>query len=179
MTTDSPPSAAPDGIYEGLDDPVRGLKRWANAIVLMLLGAIVALGLSGALGGRNGEVLALTAPEATLAVETRPTLRNGEFFETRLRVSAARPVGDVVIAISPGVWRDMTINSFIPAPAEEKAEDGAFAFSFGPLDAGKTLDIKIDGQINPASLGGTAGTIALRDGERTLAERPLAIRVLP
>jgi hypothetical protein len=73
----------------------------------------------------------------------------------------------------------MTINTMTPAPGEEQFKDGAFRFDYGPLKAGETLDIKIDGQINPPLFAGTRGQIALFDGERELAATPLHITVLP
>ena len=55
-------------------------------------------------------------PDATVVVDTRRTLRNGEFFETRLTATAARPLADVTVAFSPSVWRNMTVNTMLPAP---------------------------------------------------------------
>ena len=58
-------------------------------------------------------------------------------------------------------------------------KDGAFRFDYGPLKAGETLDIQIDGQINPPLFAGTHGRVAVFDGERELVGIPLRITVLP
>ena len=50
------------------------------------------------------------------------------------------------------------------------------SYGHGP---GETLDIKIDGQINPSLFAGTQGRIELRDGERVLAAVPVEMTVLP
>src|SRR3546814_13491978 len=84
-------------------------------------------------------------------VKTPVIIRNGEFFETDLTLTAEAPLDDAVIAVTPALWHDMTVNTMIPAPAEESFKDGYFHFSYGPLDAGERLHVKIDGQINPRS----------------------------
>src|SRR3546814_8589152 len=67
---------------------------------------------------------------------------NGEFFETDLTLTAEAPLDDAVIAVTPALWHDMTVNTMIPAPAEESFKDGYFHFSYGPLDAGERLHVK-------------------------------------
>lgn len=169
----------PDGIEDCHADPPGRFRMASSLLTLLILGGIVAAGLSGALGGAPNTPVAVANADASLVIDTPLTIRNGEFFETRIRVEARRPIADAVLAIAPSLWRDMTVNTMIPAAAEEKFERGSYAFSYGPLDAGATLLIKIDGQINPPLFAGTSGTIELRDGERPLAAVPLSIRVLP
>ena len=118
-------------------------------------------------------------PAATLTAAIPDRLRNGEFFEMRLRVAATRPIADATIAVPPGLWRDMTINSMVPAASEEAFKDGAYRFRYGALKAGETLEIKIDGQINPPLTVGTKGEVALYDGTTRIATLPVRIRVLP
>jgi hypothetical protein len=176
MTCPTPTSGYPDGLAP------RNLAahggRW-NWLSLALLGALMAAALLGAFGGGKARPRAADADAARLEVSAPRVIRNGEFFEIRVRVAAKRPVGKAVLAVPTGLWRDMTINTMIPAPAEEKAERGTFRFDYGPLAPGDVLDIKIDGQINPPLFAGTRGAIALQDGDRALASIPLRIRVLP
>src|SRR3546814_14409159 len=51
--------------------------------------------------------------DAQLTIKTPVTIRNGEFFETDITVVATAPLGDVTIAVSPSLWRDMTVNTMI------------------------------------------------------------------
>src|SRR3546814_13021689 len=76
------------------------------------------------------------------------------------------------IEVSPSLWRDMTINTMIPAPAEEFFEKGGYRFAYDRMPRGKRLLIKIDGQINPPLFAGTRGDIAVYDGERRLGAMP-------
>lgn len=169
----------PDGIADTHSNPPDCLRRHSSIWAFLLFGGVVAAGLAGVMGGVDGEPLALDATEASLVVTTRRVIRNGELFETRFLIEARAPIADAVLAISPSFWRDMTVNTMIPAAAEEKFENGAFAFSYGPLEAGERIEIKLDGQINPPLFAGTTGTVSLRDGKRVLAQAPLSIMVLP
>ena len=88
-------------------------------------------------------------------------------------------VADLRLGFSPGLWRDFTINTIVPAASEEKYEQGLFLLDYGPLRTGEPLVVKIDGQINPVFAMLNRGEIALFDGDRRLASLPLEVRVLP
>lgn len=171
-------NSRPDGITETM---ISG-RRWhrhASPISFLILAAIVAIGLSGLAGGQPSPLRSENFGAARLAMKTPSVIRNGEFFETRIRIEAARDISDAVLAVSPSLWTDMTINTMIPAATEESFEDGAYRFSFGTLRAGEALVVKIDGQINPPLFAGTRGEFALYDGEQRLGGMPLRIKVLP
>jgi hypothetical protein len=157
-------------------------QRWhrhASPISFVILAAIIVFALSGLAGGQPSPLRSEDFGAARLEVKTPSVIRNGEFFETRIRIEATRDISNVVLAVSPSLWTDMTINTMIPAGAEESFKGGAYRFSYGALRAGETLVVKIDGQINPPLFAGTRGEIALFDGERRLGGMPLKIKVLP
>ncbi|URW75604.1 hypothetical protein M9980_13950 [Sphingomonas donggukensis] len=169
----------PDGLGDSHAARAGWLGRHANLLSLVVLGTLMALALSGVLaGGRSAPRVAETAA-ATVAVTTPTTLRNGEFFEMRIRVAAKAPIAKLGLALPPGLWRDMTVNTVIPAASEESFKDGAFRFDYGALGAGEVLEVKVDGQINPPLTVGTQGDVTLYDGDRAIAAVPLSIRVLP
>lgn len=177
---DAPPSPYPDGIAPAHADPAtgtgRGRRRW---LALILLSALMIAALLGVFGGGKARPVVVTSNAAQLEVRTPRVIRNGVFFETLVRVTARAPIEQAAIAVDATLWRDMTINTMIPAPSEESFKDGAFRFDYGPLKPGESLDIKIDGQINPPLFAGTQGKVAVLDGERELAAIPLHITVLP
>ncbi|MFN4096895.1 MAG: hypothetical protein ACK4GG_09020 [Sphingomonas sp.] len=167
----------PDGI-----DPVHAEPRdgaWRRWIAIVLLAGVMIAALLGAFGGGKARPLIVERPGVRLEVATPRVIRNGVFFETLIRVTARAPIDNAVIAVDATLWRDMTINTMLPAPGEESFKDGAFQFDYGPLRPGETLDIKIDGQINPPLFAGTRGRIAVLDGGSELAAVPLDITVLP
>lgn len=176
MTDQTRQIDCPDGIADR--NVVERGGRW-NWLSLAVLSALMLAALLGAFGGGKTRPVVAEAAEARLEVSTPQRIRNGEFFEMRVRISATQAIDKAVLVVPASLWRDMTINTMIPAPAEEKAEGGAFRFDYGELKAGDVLDIKIDGQINPPLFAGTSGSVALYDGERAIAVIPLEIKVLP
>jgi hypothetical protein len=167
----------PDGIGEKHFER-RGIpgSRW---FMLVALGAILGAAMLGAFGGGSSPSVSVKGERAALTVEAPRTLRNGEFFEIRLRADAVAPLARPTIAVSAEYWRGLTINTMIPAPASEAFEDEYYIFEFEPLDGGERLELKIDGQVNPSLFGGTQGAVELRDGEGLLAAIPMRLRVLP
>ncbi|MGH6696009.1 hypothetical protein [Sphingopyxis sp.] len=166
---------------EGLDakPSQRPWDRHASPISILILGGLLLAAALGFTGGQPSTPRTADLGDVRLTVKTPTTIRNGEFFETDITVRAEVPLDDAVVAISPALWHDMTVNTMIPAPAEESFEDGRFHFSYGPLAAGDSLHIKVDGQINPPLFAGTRGEIAVLDGSRRIGAMPLRIKVLP
>ena len=168
----------PDGIRDEHHRPSSGFWRHASPASLLVLTGLVAAGLSGVAGGREVERRARGAG-VELTARAPEVLRNGELFEMRFAVVSSRTVREPVVEIDEGLWEDMTVNTFMPAPAEESATVGRYRFTFAPLAAGDSLLIKVDLQVNPPIRGGNQGSVRVLDGEVTLVEMPLAIEVLP
>jgi hypothetical protein len=171
--------AFPDNLGEShiAGSPAR--DRVASLIALVLLTILLTTAMTGALGGRPSPTTRVDAPAVSLAVKTPRTLRNGMFFETEISVTPHRPVHDLTIAVDRTLWKDFTVNTMVPAASEETFADGRFRFAYGPAEPGKAIVVKTDSQINPALVGGTAGRIAVYDGETLLAELPVTVKVRP
>ncbi|MDK2761068.1 MAG: hypothetical protein KYX64_06880 [Sphingopyxis sp.] len=169
----------PDGLDEKNLHGGHLFARHASPLSIILLGSLILLAMFDVAGGRPATPVMRDFGSATLTVETPTTLRNGEFFETRIAIRADADMDDAVLAFTPDLWRDMTINSTIPAAAEETFKEGLLRWSYGPLKAGETLRVKIDGQINPPLFAGNAGEVQLYDGDRRIGRLPMSIRVLP
>ncbi len=167
----------PDGIVEDHARPAATWRRHASPLSVIVLGAVVALGLSGVLG--HERTWSVTGADAVLSVDAPETIRNGELLEMRIRVDGERPIDELIIGIDRSLWEDMTVNTMIPAATEERSEDGEFRFAFGRLAADTAFLLKTDLQVNPDLLGSNAGTITVYDGADPLAEARIEIRVLP
>lgn len=169
----------PDGIAR---EHMPAQQRWGRVLawaVLVLLGVVLAVAMTGFFGGRPGTARVVQEPAAALEFTAPEVLRNGEFFEMLVRVEAKRPIAKPVIAISNTYWRHVTINTMIPAPSEEGFDDGAFEFTYGAMEAGDTLELKIDGQVNPARQGASKGTVQVLDDKTPLASLPVRLKVFP
>lgn len=175
-STEMDRTATPDGISDRDMRPAR--RHFAGAFAPLLLGAVVVTGLSGVLGGYGSSARTRNAA-ASLSIEAPKRIRNGEFFETVIRATATSATEDLTIIIPADLYHHVTINTMIPAAQSEAYADGAFRFGFGPHDAGETIEVKIDSQINPARFGHSSGIFEVADGGRTLARLPWRMEVLP
>ena len=167
----------PQGISER-HGTARG-NRHASWWRLGILAVILTVALLGFLGGAPAPTRRAASAAATLAVTSPDRLRNGMFFETRISAEARRPIADAVIAVPALMWRDATVNTMIPAAAEEEFVDGEFRFHFGPLGAGERLGFKIDGQMNPPRFSSSSGRIRLLDGAVEMVALPVTLTVIP
>ena len=168
----------PEGINE-FHTRNKGWHRHASPLSILLLGTLMALALCGLFGGQSHPRRTVETSAADMHLQLPQRLRNGEFFEMRFKVETKRPFTDLTLAISSAYWKDLTINTMIPAPSEEKSERGRYLFSYGPVDAGEVLNIKFDGQINPPLFAGTRGEVTLLDGDTEIARVPVKLRVYP
>lgn len=169
----------PDGIgLEHVGWPTGWSRLWRFG-PLLLLALILALALGGAFGGRQAQIGHWSNRLVSLDLRQPTPMRNGEMFETRITITPRTPVGDLVLALSPALWRDMTINSFHPEAAKADYQAGLFRFSYGPRPAGQPLVIVLDGQVNPQLRGGTTGDVAVYDGQRRLIGAVVTMQVLP
>ena len=172
-------TASPDGIDADHIAPGKRRSGLGSFLPIGLLTGLMVLALSGLLAGGKSTPRHADFAQAQLTFKAPERLRNGEFFEMQADIRAKRDIGDLKVAIDATLWKDMTINSMIPAASEERFENGQFVFAYGALKAGETLTMKIDGQINPPLTWGTAGRISLLDDKTVIGVMPVSIRVLP
>lgn len=172
-------SRYPDGIAE---EHMPSRQRWAKILawgVMAILGVFLLVALTGVLGGQRANTHRAESSAAVVHVAAPAVLRNGEFFEMRVYVEAKQPIAKPVIALDSDYWRNVTINTMLPAPTEEGFGDGVFEFTYGALEPGDILEVKIDGQINPARFGPSRGKVELLDDTVPLVSQPLQLTVLP
>jgi hypothetical protein len=168
---------APDGIGEEHTRPSGGWRHHASPLALAVFGLVIVLGLTGLLG-REAEWRA-EAHGVRLAVHSSEIIRNGEFFEMRIRVEADEPIGELVVGVDEELWKDMTVNTMIPGAADETSADGEFQFTFAELEAATPFILKVDLQVNPDIVAGNRGAVTVYDGETPLARADIGITVLP
>ena len=173
----STPRPYPDGIGAQNVRPVGPLRRHASPMSLGVFGLVVVLALFGVLG--HERTWRAEGGGATLEVHAPEVIRNGEFFEVRVRVSSDAAISKLAIGIEESLWEDITVNTLIPAATEETSEDGEARFTFAELAAGTAFLLKIDAQVNPDIVLGNDGAITLYDGDAELAAVDLSITVLP
>jgi hypothetical protein len=177
VTADARPNIYPDGLGEENVRPVAAWRRHASPFGLVVFAIVVTLALGGLFGRER--TWSADASGVRLEVHTSEIIRNGEFFEMRVRVAGDEGIGELVIGVDDGIWEDVTVNTMIPAATEETNEDGETRFTFAELPAGTGFLLKVDMQINPDILGGNDGRVTIYDGDRELVSTPISIMVLP
>jgi hypothetical protein len=165
----------PDGVEERHAGPPGRLHALPIGIVVLSLA--MAAGLLG-FAGREATVSA-SGGGARLEWHAPILIRNGEFLEIRIRLDAEAAIARPVLGVEASLWEDITVNTFIPTATDESSVAGEFRFEFAPLEAGSSLLVKIDGQINPDIFGGNAGTVTVYDGQEALVNLPIRMEVLP
>jgi hypothetical protein len=168
---------APDGIGEEHARPTAGWRRHASPLSLAVFGAVIALSLFGVLGHERD--WRAEGAGVSLQVHAPETIRNGEFFETRITVESDRAINELVIGVEQALWEDITVNTMIPAATEEESVDGAFRFTFAELEPGTVFLLKFDLQVNPDIVGGNEGRVTVYDGDEVLVETMVSMAVLP
>ena len=169
----------PDGLAEVHLKGDRGVQKHASLLSIAILGAIVLVASSGYLGGGGDSALSASGDDGTLEFLGPTRLRNGMFFEAHVVFAAKRPIKKLELSLAPGLVRDLTMNSMIPAADSETFRHGEIRYSFGRVAARDSFDVKFDFQINPSLFAGTSGTITASDDGRQLARLPVRITVAP
>ncbi|MCV0404174.1 MAG: hypothetical protein K5924_10815 [Chloroflexi bacterium] len=167
----------PDGIDQAHVLPVAGWRRHASPLGLVIFTIVLALALFGVMGRER--TWAASGGGVGLHVHGPEVIRNGEFFELRITVRADEPVDELVIGVEESLWEDVTVNTMIPAAADEASENGEARFTFAELAAGDELLLKIDLQVNPDIIAGNEGAVTVYDGDEELTSADLTITVLP
>lgn len=154
------------------------LRRRASVASLVVLGIVVAFGLSGNAGGKR-QHQQLDNDAGTFSLDAPAVSRTGDILATRLRVAARQHIGRLVIGVEPALWHDITNNAMIPNASDEHYADGLVRFVFDKVEAGSDFRLQIAQQINPSLVGGNHGRIVFLDDGKVLAEFNVTLKVLP
>ena len=169
---------APIGIEAPHLEPGNVLSRHASPISLLVLSMVMAIGVSGLLGKPTTQTTVHDAA-AELAIDMPAAVRNGDSYETRIRIKAKQDIGKLQVEVSPALWREITVNSMMPSPASEDFKGGYFRFEFASVDAGDAFLLKVASQVNPRLLGSVSGHIRVLDDGVVLADAERTMKVLP
>jgi hypothetical protein len=172
--TPYPDGLSPDNERRGSSTRIH--RGW---VTLLLLGALLLAALLGTFGGQENEALIAEGPAARLTIETPAILRNGKIFETEIEIEAKTAIAKPVLAVPLSYWRELTINTLEPQPAQSGSEKGYILYELEPAKAGDLLELKIAGQVNTTFIWENEGVLELRDDKAPLARIPLKLRVFP
>jgi hypothetical protein len=160
---------APNGVMAGL---------WARRAVVALYAAVAGLALLDVFG-QQPQGRAATAPGATLRLSAPGTVRGGLFFQSRLDVRATRTIEHPRLVLDRGWFEGMQINSIEPNPTAESSRHGRVVLSYDTLQAGDTLTVWLQFEVDPTYSGHRSYGVELDDATAPLAAIDHDLRVLP
>lgn len=163
----------------GLPLRVGDAGLWARRVGLGVLALFCAAGLAGVFGQDSHRSSATGAAGVRLEVDAPDRLRGGLLGQVRIVVRSDARVAAPRLVLGPGFVEQVTINSVIPAPADEGERDGRWVLAYGPLAAGTPLTIRVQFQVNALNMGTRDQSVTFRDGDRTLAHVARRVTVFP
>ena len=151
---------------------------WVRRAIMTAFAVIVVLALIGIFGQRASESTA-RSPAASLRLSAPKRVRGGLFFQSRIEVRALRAIQHPRLVLASGWLEGMQVNSIEPSAVGEAYRDGRLVLSYDTLDAGDTLVVWLQFEVDPTEVGGRSYGVELDDAETKLAVIDHHLRVLP
>ncbi len=151
---------------------------WLRRFGLLLLLAIVGAALLNVFG-QDPSTASSTANGASLSLSGPTRLRGGLIFQTRFQISSSQAVKDARLALSPGWFESMTLNSTSPQASAETYGAGGVRYSFGSLRPGETKTVWMEWSVNPTNVATRDETATLYDGKAPLTTVHRTVTIFP
>jgi hypothetical protein len=151
---------------------------WVRRAVLALFAIGVVAVLAGAIGQEPSDSAA-GGTTARLTLSAPDTVRGGLLFQARIAIHASAPIGRPQLVLQRGWLEGMQVSSIEPQPAQESGSGSDVALSYDALDAGETLTVWLQLQVDPTAIGRRPAGVALLDGSTPLATIDHDLTVLP
>jgi hypothetical protein len=156
----------------------RSREPWIRRAVLTLVLAFVVAALLNTFGqgsssagaGNSAASLKLTSPER---------LRGGLIFQARVEVRARRDLSKPTLVLNRDWFDGMTLNTAIPQGTSQLNHDGQVVNTYDSLEAGESLIVWLEFQVNPTALGTRHPEIELYDGSTHLLGLRRSVTVFP
>ncbi len=167
-------------LFAELGDDERGqaIGLAVRRAVMTLFAAIAVLGLWGLFGQRASESSA-TGAAAAMRLTAPATVRGGLFFQARLDIRARQAIEHPRIVLDEGWVEGLQANSIEPAAESESSRDGRVVLSYGAVEAGASLVVWLQFEVNPTNVGRRSFAVELDDSETPIARVDRDLTVLP
>lgn len=162
----------------------RKSHAWYRRAFLALMLAIVVAALAGVFG-QTQSTRAASGPAAELRIQAPSTVRGGLMWPIRISVRARQKIVSPTIVLGSGFIRGMQLNSLEPAATAETSRppdaDGhaPFALTYPTLDAGETLTVYVQLQVDPTTIGRQDVSVSLEGANARPVRSPATLTVLP
>jgi hypothetical protein len=151
---------------------------WARRVCMTLLALVSVAALLNVFGQETSDSTA-TGAAAQLKLSAPTKVRGGLMFQSRVEIHAQRTIGKPRLVLADGWLEGMQMNSVEPDPSQQASRDGAVVLEWDPVQAGKSLVVWLQFQVNPTAAGHRSYDVELDDGPVALARINRDITVLP
>jgi len=166
-------------LADGPEPRALGSGLWLRRAIVALLALVVALALLDVFGQR-ATTSSAASDGATLQLRAPSTVRGGLLFQSRIVITARHTLDHPRLILDRGWFEGMQVNSITPQPVGQDLRDGdRVVLSFSSLDAGATLTVWLQFQVDPTNIGRRAYGVELDDAEQPVAHVSRKLTVLP
>lgn len=152
---------------------------WTRRLILALMALVPCAALLNVFG-QDPSAESAQGGGATLTLEAPSTLRGGLIFQTRIEIRADDgAIAKPTLVLSEGWLDSITLNALSPEPAEQEGEGHRVTWEFSPLEAGESITVWAEWQVNPNRVGTASGNLELRDGDQQLTTLDRTVRFFP
>lgn len=156
----------------------RRWQPWVRRIALALMLAFVIAGLAGAFG-QVESTTTVTGKSAQVSVRVPESLRGGLYWPAHIRITAREKIAAPTVVLGAGYIQGMQLNSLTPTPVSEQTRDGRLVWAYPTLEAGDTLDVRLQLQVNPTTVGREDLGVRVEGAGIDPVVIPRSVRVLP
>ncbi len=161
------------------DDRPLPADRVLHAVLLLVLAAVLALGVTGRLGV-SSEVASAQVDDIRLSVEHAAATRPGISTPLDITVSSETGLPDsVVIEIGADYMLSFDFNALSPAPAEEFNDGERQRWTFDVPEGSDTLGVSLDGRLDPSVQSSLTTEVIAMVGDHAPIVVTIDTRVLP
>jgi hypothetical protein len=174
-------SDLPQGLDRGrhADLQQRVVEPWARRAFLGLLLVLAIAALVGFVGQR-AQTSRAAGPAARIELRMPKVIRGGLLWQARVRIAALRTIDHPRLVFSEGWLDGMQVNTVEPGPDSESSRDGKLVMSYNQsIQAGQTMTVYLQFQLDPTSVGRSTDTLVVNDGDVPLVSISRGLRRLP
>ncbi|MBO9533155.1 MAG: hypothetical protein J7513_09305 [Solirubrobacteraceae bacterium] len=156
----------------------RSWQPWIRRAALTAMLAVVAAGLAGVFGQVEHTSRAANT-SAAAEVRVPQSLRGGLYWPAHIRIQARERIVAPVVVLGSGFIDGMQLNSLTPTPTSESTRDGHLVYAYPTLDAGDVLDVRLQLQVNPTTVGREDLSVRVEGDGLDPITIPRSVRVMP
>ncbi|MDX6655363.1 MAG: hypothetical protein QOH62_156 [Solirubrobacteraceae bacterium] len=156
----------------------RGGHVWVRRAGLLVLCAFIAAALLNVFG-QHQETSVAQGAGTRLTVEAPHALRGGDIVQLHLTISTTPGIANLRLHFSQSFLDGFTFNTVTPDASNQAGINGPVALEYGRLDSGNRMEIYIEGQVNPNTVGRRHWDIDIYDGTKRLTGFHRTMTVFP